>query len=397
MSELLASVPFAIQATGALVGIAGALLGTFLVLRGDAMTTDAISHSILLGIVLVWMATGLTSGPLQIAGAALAGLATVLLVQLLVRTGRMKDDAAIGLVFPALFSVGVLLLNVYARDVHIDAHTVLLGEIGFVWLDTVPVAGFEVPRALLWMALVALVDAAFVAAFYKELKLATFDPALAAALGFAPAALGLALLGLTSATAVAAFDAVGVVLFLAFVIVPPSAAYLLTDALWRVLAYACGIAVASSVLGYAAAVRLDVSIGGSMALATGAFLAIALAFGPRHGLIARAIRRRGRRSSNENRALCVHLHHHEDDAEAEVENAVHALRAHLRWSDAHARAVVARSLDAGLIRRQGDRLLLTPKGRATAREITAPGEADAGVAARGARPAGGPGPSERRP
>ncbi|MEX2501825.1 MAG: hypothetical protein WD336_05585, partial [Trueperaceae bacterium] len=98
--------------------------------------------------------------------------------------------------------------------------------------------------------------------------------------------------------------------------------------------------------------------------------------GPRHGLLAQALRRRGRREADENRALAVHLHHHEDDPEAEIENAVQALRTHLRWSDAHARAVVARSRDAGLVRRDGDRLRLTPKGRASAREIVAPGEID---------------------
>lgn len=295
MSEILTSIPVSIVATGALVGIAASLLGTFVVLRGTSMLADAISHSIILGIVLVWMATGQTSGPGQIVGVALAGLLTVVATEALARTRRMSDDAAIGLVFPALFSIGVLLLNVYARDVHIDAHTVLLGEIGFVWLDVVTVAGVQVPDALLWMALIALVDLAFVAAFYKELEIATFDPGLAAARGFAPAALGYVLLGLTSATAVAAFDAVGMVLFLAFVIVPPAAAWLLTDVRWRVLAYAA------------------------------------------------------------------------------EETAVQALRTHLAWSDEKARAVVARCLDGGWVERHGDRLSLTERGRAAAREAMDPG------------------------
>lgn len=282
MSEILTSIPVSIVATGALVGIAASLLGTFVVLRGTSMLADAISHSIILGIVLVWMATGQTSGPGQIVGVALAGLLTVVATEALARTRRMSDDAAIGLVFPALFSIGVLLLNVYARDVHIDAHTVLLGEIGFVWLDVVTVAGVQVPDALLWMALIALVDLAFVAAFYKELEIATFDPGLAAARGFAPAA-------------VAAFDAVGMVLFLAFVIVPPAAAWLLTDVRWRVLAYAA------------------------------------------------------------------------------EETAVQALRTHLAWSDEKARAVVARCLDGGWVERHGDRLSLTERGRAAAREAMDPG------------------------
>lgn len=372
MSALFASIPFTIIATGALVGVAASLLGTFLILRGDAMTTDAISHSIVFGIVLVWLASGQASGPLQIAGAAATGLLTVLLSDLLVRTRLMATDAAIGLVFPALFSAGVLLLNVYARDVHIDAHTVLLGEIGFVWLDTVPVLGVQVPDALLWMAVIFLVDLAFVVAFFKELEVATFDRGLAAALGLAPGVLGATLLGLTSATAVAAFDAVGVVLFLAFAIVPPSAAYLLTDRLWRVLVYASGFAVASAVAGYALAVAWDVSIGGTMALFTGVFLMGAFLLGPKYGLIAAQLRRRGQIEANENRALAVHLHQHEGDPSADEENVVGALTDHLRWPDAKARAVVARCLDARLIVRDGDRLWLSEAGRAAAREILEP-------------------------
>lgn len=373
MNELLASIPFAIIATGVLVGVSASLLGTFLVLRGTSMLADAIAHAIVLGIAVVWLATGLTTGPVQIVGAALAGLATVAATEAIARTRLVAEDAAIGLVFPAMFAAGVLILNVYARDVHIDAHTVLLGEIGFVWLDVATVFGLQVPDALLWMAVVAAVDLAFVAAFWKELKLATFDPALAAALGLAPGALGYALLGLTSATAVAAFDAVGVVLFLAFVIVPPAAAWLLTDVLWRVVAYAVGIAAASAVIGYPLAVAWDVSIGGTMASVTGAFLAAAFLAGPRYGLLAQAARHRGQRAANAARALTVHLYRHADGEHEAEENVVQALRTHLAWDDARARAVLTRCLDGGLIERHGDALILTEAGRRSAREVLDPG------------------------
>ncbi|WP_026380772.1 metal ABC transporter permease [Afifella pfennigii] len=286
------SIPAMIIATGALVGIAASLVGTFLVLRGSSLLSDAISHSIVLGIVVVWMLTGAQSGPVQLVGAALTGLLTVFLTELLAATGRVKNDAAIGLVFPVLFSIGVLLLNVYARDVHIDQHTVLLGEIGFVWLDTVSLGGYEVPQSLLSMGAMAALNLVFVTLLFKELKLATFDRALAAALGFMPGLLFYALLALTSATAVAAFDAVGAILFIAFVIVPPSAAYLITDRLWLMLLFASLIAVLSSFAGYGAAVLLDVSIGGMMATMTGLFLVLAFLFGPRYGLIAQGLRRR---------------------------------------------------------------------------------------------------------
>lgn len=380
IAGLLASIPFAIIATGALVGIAASLLGAFLVLTRTSMLTDAISHSIVFGIVIVWLLTRQQSGPVQILGAAATGVLTVVLVEALTRTGRLKNDASIGLVFPALFSVGVLLLNLYARDVHIDTHTVLLGEIGFVWLDTLAVGGLEVPASLFWMSLVTLVNLTFVALFYKELKLATFDRALAASLGFLPGVLSYALLTLTSVTAVAAFDAVGAVLFIAFAIVPPATGYLLTDRLWRMIAYGAVVSVAASLLGYAAATAWNVSIGGMMAVMAGGLLLLAFLFGPRYGLIAQEIRRGGQRRANETRALAVHLYNHERSDPSE-ESLVGALQAHLRWSPERARRVLVRALDQRLVRREGDRLRLTPAGRGLALEILAPGRAtDATVA-----------------
>jgi manganese/zinc/iron transport system permease protein len=277
---------------GALVGIAATLLGTFLVLRRESMLSDAISHSVLLGIVVAYLLGGALDSVWQLLGAGLAGLVTVVLTDALVRSRRVKRDAAIGLVFPALFAVAVLLINIYARDVHIDSDAVLLGEIAFAWLDVVPLFGFEVARALRTMLLLTLVNALFVALFYKELKLTTFDPALALALGFRPRLLGLGLWALLSLTAVGAFEAVGAILFVAFVIVPPSAAYLLSDRLGGMLAWGIAIATAASGAGFLFATRFDVSIGGAMASATGVALLLALLFGPRHGVLARARRRR---------------------------------------------------------------------------------------------------------
>lgn len=372
LAALFDNIPVMIMATGALVGIAATLVGVFLVLRRNSMLSDAISHSIVFGIVVVWLLTAAQSGPVQIVGAALTGLLTVVLTELLVSTRKVKDDAAIGLVFPALFSAGVLLLNLYARDVHIDTHTVLLGEIGFVWLDTIAIGGYAVPQALVWMGVVTLVNALFVVLLFKELKLSTFDPALARALGFAPGVLFYVLLMLTSTTAVAAFDAVGAILFIAFVIVPPSAAYLLTDRLPIMLAIGIAIAIASSVLGYYGAVALDVSIGGMMAVMTGLFLALAFLFGPRYGLVAQQWRRLRQRYVNESRTLAVHLYNHENRPEAHEENAIAALRDHLLWSGRKADAVVARSVRLGFIVQQGDTLLLTSRGRQAAQELLEP-------------------------
>jgi len=253
LEALLANPDVVVVSVGALVGVASSLVGTFLVLRGSSLLSDAISHSVLLGIVLVYLITGDQYSPFFIAGAAAVGLLTVFLTDLLARSGRVKVDAAIGLVYPFLFAVAVVLINVFARNVHIDTDAVLLGEIGFSWLNTTTLGGAQVPSALLTLGAVGLLNALFVTLFYKELKLATFDPGLAAALGFNPALLYYLLLSLTSITAVTAFDAVGAVLVVAFIIVPP-AAYLLTDTLWKMLLLGAGVAVASSGLGYGTAI-----------------------------------------------------------------------------------------------------------------------------------------------
>jgi manganese/zinc/iron transport system permease protein len=369
---MLADPGVAIFLTGALVGLAAAPPGLFLVLRGTAMLTDALSHSIVLGIVLVWMLTGAVSGPVQLLGAALTGVVTVALTGALQRARLVAADAAIGLVFPAMFAAGVLLINLYARDVHVDADTVLLGEIALVWLETVTVAGQEVPVSVLTLAIVLLVNLSFVALFWKELVLGSFDPGLAAALGLRPGLLHQGLLVLTAVTAVAAFEAVGAILFIAFVVVPAASALFLTDRPARALGLAMALAVLAAGLGQGLAFRLDVSIGGMMAVAAGGLFALVLVLAPRRGVVARALRRRAEAADRDARALVAHLFTHEDGPEAATECTEGALSAHLRWDAARGAAVILRGLDRGLIARDGALLVLTPKGRAEAAAFLTP-------------------------
>jgi len=376
LAAFLDNVDLIIITIGALVGVAASLLGTFLVLRGSSLYSDAISHSILLGIVLVYLISGEVNSPYQVVGAALAGVATVYLSELLGATRRVKQDAATGLVFPALFALAVLLLNLYARDVHLDEHAVLLGELAFAWLDVVPLGPYEVPRSLLTMGIIALINALFVTLFYKELKLAVFDEGLAHALGLKPRLLFYVLLFLTSVTAVGAFDAVGAILFIAFVIVPPAAAYLLTDRLWLVLLGGAALAVVASVAGFHAAMWLDVSIGGMMATVCGGLLLLAFLLGPRYGVIARLLRFQRQRTQAHVLMLLVHLYNHEHEAAAEEESGPPALQQHLRWSARRSRAVIALAQQRGLVTLSADgrRLHLTGRGRETAQRMLDPWE-----------------------
>lgn len=114
-----------------LVSLACALPGVFLVLRKVALMSDAISHAILFGIVIAFFVVKNLNSPLLVFGAAITGVLTVVLTELLINSGKLKKDAAIGLVFPLLFSLGVILLTRYAGDVHLDTQCVLFGEIAF--------------------------------------------------------------------------------------------------------------------------------------------------------------------------------------------------------------------------------------------------------------------------
>ncbi len=369
IAELFNSIPAMILLTGCLVGISGAILGTFLVLRGNAMLTDAISHSIVFGIIVVWLLTRQLAGPVQLIGAALTGVLTVVLSEALARSRLVKMDAAIGLVFPALFAAGVILIALYARDVHIHVETVLLGEIGFVWMNTVTLWGLRVPVAVASLGAVLMINLLFVLALWKELKLASFDPGLAAALGFLPGVLHYAILTLTSVTAVAAFDAVGAILFIAFVIVPPATAYLLTRRLWLMMGLAVVLAVAACVSGYVLARHWNVSIAGMMACMTGVWFACALICAPDRGLIAQTLRWRMQRLDHDCRTLVAHLYTHQDTEAKAGENTLRALISHLRWSEPRARAAILRAHDRALIERHDGLLTLRPKGTAEAETI----------------------------
>lgn len=359
---------------GTLVGIASSVVGSFLVLRKASMLSDAMSHSILLGIVAVFFITGNQYSPFYLLGAAAVGVLTVVLTESLAQSKRVNYDAAIGLVYPFLFAIAVLLINVFVRNVHIDVDAALLGEIGLSWLDTQQLFGIEVPSSIIKMVIVTLINIAFVVIFYKELKLATFDSGLAATLGFKPGFLYYALLSLTSLTAVSAFDAVGAILVVAFIIVPPASAYLLTDKLWIMLSLGSVIAFLSSALGYGSAVLLDVSISGMMALWTGVFFTLCFLFSPRYGLISQSFRFRQQKIVNAQRTLLIHLFHHENDDNSSEENALSALQLHLRWSVSESKEIVMDCLDDGLITKQAesDMLFLTDKGRIWAREVLEP-------------------------
>ena len=359
----MSSAQFEIQLIASLVAVGCAIPGTFLVLRRMSMMSDAISHTVLLGIVVAFFITKSITSPLLFIGAAIMGVITVFLVEMLHRTNLIREDAAIGLVFPAIFSVAVLLISRFAGDVHIDTDAVLLGELAFAPFNRIKLGGVDIgPEALYVSGIILVINLFFIIVFYKELKLATFDPALAAALGFAPVAIHYGLMALVSITAVGSFDAVGSILVVAFMITPPAAAYLLTDRLSRMLVYASLIGIFSAVSGYWLAHLLDASIAGSMATMTGASFLTVYLFAPERGLVALARRRKNQRVEFALTMLTMHIANHTANQEAEIENEVVHLNEHLKWTPQFAMQIVGIAERSGLIEQKSALLTLTPDG-----------------------------------
>lgn len=351
------------------VAAACAIPGTFLVLRRMAMMSDAISHTVLLGIVLAFFVVSDLGSPILIVGAALVGLLTVVLVEATSRTGLVREDTAIGLVFPALFSVAVILISSLAGDVHLDSDAVLLGEIAFAPFNRFAPFGVDLGPVAIWvMGAILLTNLACTALFFKELKLATFDPALAAALGFSPALVHYGLMALVSITAVGAFDAVGSILVVALMVGPPAAAYLLTDRLPRMLGLSVLIGATSAAGGYWLARLLDANIAGAMATAVGIAFTLVLLLAPRRGLVAAARRRRRQRWTFARQMLLIHLATHEGTPTESDESHPDHMQRHMRWPADFSARVIQTATDRGLIVLEAEQLRLTPHGREAAKE-----------------------------
>lgn len=349
--------------TGSVVGASCALIGSFLVLRKMALLGDAISHAVLPGIVIAFLVTGSRASLPMVLGAGALGVLTVLLVELFNRTRRLKEDAAIGVVFPALFSLGVLMISRYTAQVDLDLDCVLYGEIAYVPWDLVFVGGSSIGPKALWVnGIIFLVNILFVLGLYKELKVTTFDPELAAALGFAPTLVHYLLMTAISVTVVGAFESVGAILVVAMLVVPPAAAYLLTDRLGVMLLLSMALGAASAVGGYGLARVLDASIAGAMAVVAGCLFLAAFLASPRYGIIARALRHRALRLATSEKLLLLHLKHGGEVVP------IPALARRFAWPRRYLAKVIAEVESEGWARREADGLCLTDRGLAMLEE-----------------------------
>ena len=244
--------------------------GVFLVSKGSALISDAISHSILLGMVLAFLwVQDISSGWIFI-GAILSAMATVALTQWLSDAKYVQQDAALGLVFPLFFSIAVILINIYASSIHLDTDAILLGDLVFTPFHRLIIHGIDYGPITLWnMSVILLLNVFCIIMFYKELLVSIFDQDYAHSISYRPTLFHYALMLITSITIIGAFDTVGSVLVISFIIVPAATAHLLSHDMKLVIIHAIGIAISSAIAGYALAQYSQGSIAGAITFIQG--------------------------------------------------------------------------------------------------------------------------------
>lgn len=261
------------------------LPGVFLVLRGMSMMTDAISHTVLLGITIGFFVANDLNSPLLMVFAILVGLLTVWLTELLYQTRLLSKDSAIGIVFPLFFSLAVILISKFAKNVHLDVEHVVFGEMAFIPFDRFETTNYDFgPKSLIILLGIFLINFIIITLFYKEMKLSTFDPEYSKVIGYSPIFLNYLLMSLVSVTSVGTFQSIGVILVISFMVGPALTARLLTDKLNVMLVLSLVLGSLTATLGYFVAIYFDVSISGMQATLIGIVFLIVLFFSPKKGI-----------------------------------------------------------------------------------------------------------------
>ncbi|MEM7784858.1 MAG: metal ABC transporter permease [Planctomycetota bacterium] len=283
--------------------LACSICGVFLVIKREAFISEGLSHAVLPGIILAFVLLKDRNSPLLIIVAGLSGLLMVWLVQLLCRTKLIDKDASLGIVFSALFSVGVVLASLNLKNIHFHEDCIINGDLAYAPLKDFRLGSVYLgPKAFVIMASVLTILIGFITLFYKELKILCFDEPLAKVMGFRPVLLHAVWLGLVSITAVAAFDTAGTILVVALMIAPAAAANLLTDRLWLMLVISALLAAVASGMGVLLADFWEVPPASPIASLLGILFVLLFCFSPKYGVLFR-----WRTRQRQNQKLLVQL------------------------------------------------------------------------------------------
>ena len=290
----------AVLLMAAVTAVLCAVTGTLLIVRRDSMVSEGLSHAVLPGIVIGFLVIGQRHSPWLVGGAAAGGLAMVWSVAMLKRTGLVASDAALGIVFSAMFSFGVLLISRYLRGTMFSPEVIIDGNLALAALDQWQWRGYDLgPKSLTWLVLTLAVTLIFVNVTYKELKLMMFDRMTAQRFGYRPNWVDTVLVSLVSLVTVVAFEVAGSVLIVALMIAPPACAYLLVKRLSHMLIVSSFFGVLAAWIGFVVSGHLDVAPTAPMAATAGGLFLIVAVLGPQHGIIASWLgRRRGHQHWN---------------------------------------------------------------------------------------------------
>ncbi|MXV21363.1 metal ABC transporter permease [Deinococcus xianganensis] len=253
----------------ALVGAVCAVLSCFITLKGWSLMGDAVSHAVLPGVVLAY----LLNLPFVV-GAFAFGLLSVGAIGFIQSRSRVKEDTVIGVVFTALFSLGLVMISRVSSDVHLSH--ILFGDV------------LGISDADLWQTVIAgAVALGAILILRRDLLLYVFDATHARSIGLNTGLLYGALLVILALTIVSALQTVGVILVVAMLITPGATAYLLTDRFSRMMILAVTAGVLSSLIGTYASYFLDGATGACIVLTQSLLFGLAFLFAPKHGQLAR--------------------------------------------------------------------------------------------------------------
>ncbi|HJF17421.1 MAG TPA: metal ABC transporter permease [Globicatella sulfidifaciens] len=266
-----------------LVGISSSLLGNILVQKQTVMVADAISHTILLGIVLAYFIVQNLDSPLLIIGATLFGVLTVYAIEWLTYRTNVQIDAAIGIVYTFFFALAVILISKCFDNVHLDIDAVLLGEIIFAPLNRVELLGHSFPVALIQNTILLGIILLFLFFFYHPLKLILFDSTFAKTTNIKVSLINFLLMTLVALHCVIAFQSVGAILVIALMVAPALSAQLYAKSFPQLLILGAMIACINSAIGYQLAIHINVSMSGMVAVVS--FIIFIMVFILKHHIL----------------------------------------------------------------------------------------------------------------
>lgn len=298
-----------IQIIAILISLSCSISGVFLILKKMSMMSDSITHTVLLGIVISYLIFNDLNSPFLIIGASIIGIVTVYLTNILSNTKLLSEDSSIGIIYPFLFSIAIILISKYTSNTHLDVDAVFLGSLEFTTFDRLIINGIDLGSKAIYKSIIILfITIIFIKIFYKELKVSTFDPVYSIVIGLSSVVINYLFMFLISINVVAAFDATGSILVISFMVGPPVTAYLISNDIKKMIYISCVISIISCILGVLIAFLIDLSISGTISVVILIIFFIVVLFVSKNSIIKKMIKVRKKRKEFNDLIILYNIH-----------------------------------------------------------------------------------------